>query len=154
MGKIVQPLAEVFGHLITDQSDKANRYRSHRLCPLTIRCQIARRLPNDSMTTPSKRISTLGTASFRKARGTNVLHRGSWCAYCSGKAKHTIEQLRSLASERGGRCLSSEYKDRKQKLLWECSKKHTWMAKTYQVYYGGTWCPICYKEQKNKTNDE
>jgi len=28
-----QPLAEVFGHLITDQTEKANRYRSRRLCP-------------------------------------------------------------------------------------------------------------------------
>jgi hypothetical protein len=29
----VHPLAEVFGHLITDQSRSANRYRSQRLCP-------------------------------------------------------------------------------------------------------------------------
>jgi len=28
-----QPLAEVFGHLVSDQSGKAERYRSHRLCP-------------------------------------------------------------------------------------------------------------------------
>ncbi|HDH06204.1 MAG TPA: hypothetical protein ENH01_10955 [Nitrospirae bacterium] len=28
-----QPLAEVFGHLTTDHSGKANRYRSRRLCP-------------------------------------------------------------------------------------------------------------------------
>lgn len=28
-----QPLAEVFGHLITDQSASANRYRLRRLCP-------------------------------------------------------------------------------------------------------------------------
>jgi len=28
-----QPLAEVFGHLITDQSTSATRYRSRRLCP-------------------------------------------------------------------------------------------------------------------------
>ena len=28
-----QPLAEVFGHLITDQTEKAIRYRSRRLCP-------------------------------------------------------------------------------------------------------------------------
>jgi hypothetical protein len=28
-----QPLAEVFGYLITDQSSKADRYRSSRLCP-------------------------------------------------------------------------------------------------------------------------
>lgn len=29
----IQPLAEVFGHIVTDQSAKANRYRSRRLCP-------------------------------------------------------------------------------------------------------------------------
>jgi len=28
-----QPLAEVFGHMVTDHSDTANRYRKHRLCP-------------------------------------------------------------------------------------------------------------------------
>ena len=28
-----QPLAEVFGHLVKDQTNKANRYRSLRLCP-------------------------------------------------------------------------------------------------------------------------
>ena len=28
-----QPLSEVFGYLIKDQSAKANRYRSLRLCP-------------------------------------------------------------------------------------------------------------------------
>jgi len=32
-----QPLAEVFGHLITDQTEKAIRYRSHRLCPFNNR---------------------------------------------------------------------------------------------------------------------
>jgi len=33
MPKPKQPLAEVFGYLITDQSPDAIRYRSHRLCP-------------------------------------------------------------------------------------------------------------------------
>lgn len=33
MTHIGQPLAEVFGHLTTDQTDRAERYRSHRLCP-------------------------------------------------------------------------------------------------------------------------
>ncbi len=28
-----QPLAEVFGHLVTDHGKKATRYRTHRLCP-------------------------------------------------------------------------------------------------------------------------
>lgn len=33
MAGLGQPLAEVFGHLITDHSKRAERYRSHRLCP-------------------------------------------------------------------------------------------------------------------------
>lgn len=33
MSKHTQPLAEVFGHLVGDQSPKAVRYRSRRLCP-------------------------------------------------------------------------------------------------------------------------
>lgn len=28
-----QPLAEIFGFLTTDHSEKANRFRGHRLCP-------------------------------------------------------------------------------------------------------------------------
>ena len=32
-----QPLAEVFGHLITDRSPKAERYRSRCLCPFNNR---------------------------------------------------------------------------------------------------------------------
>lgn len=33
MTNIGQPLAEVFGYLTTDHTEKADRYRSHRLCP-------------------------------------------------------------------------------------------------------------------------
>ena len=33
MKKPAQPLAEVFGHLVTDTSERANRYRNQRLCP-------------------------------------------------------------------------------------------------------------------------
>ena len=33
MANVGQPLSEVFGHLTTDHKEKANRYRSHRLCP-------------------------------------------------------------------------------------------------------------------------
>jgi hypothetical protein len=33
MAHVGQPLAEVFGHLTTDHTEKAKRYRSLRLCP-------------------------------------------------------------------------------------------------------------------------
>ena len=37
MGNAGQPLAELFGHLTTDDIEKAHRYRSHRLCPFNNR---------------------------------------------------------------------------------------------------------------------
>ncbi len=37
MTKHIQPLAEVFGYLVDDQSPRAIRYRSHRLCPFNNR---------------------------------------------------------------------------------------------------------------------
>src|SRR3990172_7925282 len=33
MADLKQPLAEVFGYLIADHTERADRYRSHRLCP-------------------------------------------------------------------------------------------------------------------------
>lgn len=50
-----QPLAEVFGHLITDRTDKANRYRSRRLCPFN------NRVPN---CTKDKAKNPLGVCSI------------------------------------------------------------------------------------------
>jgi hypothetical protein len=50
-----QPLAEVFGHLITDHTEKANRYRTRRLCPFN------NKVPN---CTKDKRKTHWGCAAF------------------------------------------------------------------------------------------
>lgn len=60
-----QPLAEVFGHLLADQSAKANRYRSRRLCPFN------NKVPN---CTKDKAKNPLGVCS--------VLHKGSPTITC------------------------------------------------------------------------
>ena len=39
-----QPLTEIFGHLIYDHSAKAERDRSHRLCPFNNKVPIAQRI--------------------------------------------------------------------------------------------------------------
>jgi hypothetical protein len=59
------PLAEVFGHLITDQSASANRYRSHRLCPFN------NKVPN---CTKDKAKNPLGVCS--------ILHNGAPVITC------------------------------------------------------------------------
>ena len=52
-----QPLAEVFGYLITDMSEKANRFRTHRLCPFN------NKVPN---CTKDKAKNPLGVCSIYK----------------------------------------------------------------------------------------
>jgi len=68
--------------------------------------------------------------------------RGSWCPYCAGTAKHTIEEMCRIAEKRGGKCLSENYKNANTKLLWECHKGHQWKATPCRIK-GGKWCPYC-----------
>nr|CBX29915.1 hypothetical protein N47_F16100 [uncultured Desulfobacterium sp.] len=70
MTKHIQPLAEVFGHLIDDQSEKAVRYRSNRLCPFN------NKVPN---CTKDKAKNPLGVCS--------VFHNDSPAITCPGSEK-------------------------------------------------------------------
>lgn len=60
-----QPLAEVFGHLIEDQSSRAKRYRLHRLCPFN------NKVPN---CTKDKAKNPLGVCS--------IFHEGGLAITC------------------------------------------------------------------------
>jgi len=70
------------------------------------------------------------------------IKRGTWCIYCAGKTKHTIEEMQEIAKNRGGKCLSIEYINSKTKLLWQCHKKHEWWAAPSDVMHSH-WCPYC-----------
>jgi len=48
----------------------------------------------------------------------------------------------ALAKNRGGECLSSEYKNNHSKMLWKCSCGNIWEA-SYNCIQRGTWCPPC-----------
>jgi len=65
MKQAQHPLAEVFGHLVTDQSASANRYRSRRLCPFN------NKVPN---CTKDKAKNPLGVCS--------ILHDGAPVITC------------------------------------------------------------------------
>ena len=67
---------------------------------------------------------------------------GTWCPYCSKRAPLTIAEMRRIARERGGRCLSKLYVNNSTPLIWRCAKKHEWKAKPVHVK-NGTWCPEC-----------
>ncbi|MFJ8103913.1 hypothetical protein [Lysinibacillus sp. NPDC096212] len=69
------------------------------------------------------------------------IKQGSWCLRCAGKIK-TIEDMQELAELKGGKCLSNQYVNNSTKLLWQCSKGHTWKAIASSIQRG-TWCPEC-----------
>ncbi len=72
----------------------------------------------------------------------NSIKNGHWCPYCANRARLTIEEMQSIASKRGGKCLSSRYTNNKGKLRWRCAKGHEWHATPNEVKHG-TWCKRC-----------
>ena len=56
--------------------------------------------------------------------------------------KLTLEEMRSIAGERNGKCLSTKYINSTVKLEWQCSKGHKWTA-TPNAIKRGSWCPKC-----------
>ena len=70
------------------------------------------------------------------------IKRGSWCPICAGKIPLTIEEMKEIAKNRGGLCLSDEYINDRTKLKWRCSEDHEWEAIPTHIKRG-SWCPIC-----------
>lgn len=70
-----------------------------------------------------------------------IRRQNLWCPYCSGMHK-TIEDMRKLADERNGECLSVKYCDAKIRLEWRCKNGHKWQATPDSVKHG-SWCPYC-----------
>jgi hypothetical protein len=72
-----------------------------------------------------------------------TVRRGTWCAKCAGRRqRYTLEDMRAVAEERGGRCLSRAYRGSGVKLLFECAEGHRWRARPAEVRHA-TWCPQC-----------
>ena len=81
-----------------------------------------------------------------KAMPLNI-QKGHWCPVCAvkkraAKRKDTIENMQKIASEKGGKCISTEYVNARTHLLWECGEGHRWKAIPSSVKRGH-WCKIC-----------
>ncbi len=75
--------------------------------------------------------------------------KGHWCRVCfREESKDTIEEMQQIAKERGGRCLSSEYINSGEKLIWSCQYGHEWSAKPGNVKNKKSWCPKCARKKK------
>ena len=59
----------------------------------------------------------------------------------------SIETMQTLAISKGGKCLSTHYKNNNTKLLWECLSGHQWESVPANVLKG-KWCPVCANNNK------
>lgn len=66
---------------------------------------------------------------------------GSWCPTCAGKTR-TIEEMRELARERGGVCLSTVYVKSRAALKWRCSAGHEFELSPRSAQEGRR-CRVC-----------
>jgi Zn finger protein HypA/HybF involved in hydrogenase expression len=77
----------------------------------------------------------------------NIKNKGRWCPLCgikrrADKQRHTIADMRKLAKERGGKCLSKTYENWRTNLIWQCAEGHVWEAAPNNVRRG-SWCRDC-----------
>jgi hypothetical protein len=86
------------------------------------------------------------------AATTNQIKKGHWCPTCAKVARLSMRELRGLASQRGGECLSLEYRNSSSFLLWKCAFGHEWIARTKSIR-AGNWCPVCARNRRLRLGD-
>ena len=61
--------------------------------------------------------------------------------------RNEILELKQIAANRGGSCLSESYLGNNIKLKWACQKEHFWEAPPSDIK-SGKWCPACFGRDK------
>lgn len=74
-----------------------------------------------------------------------LVSKGAWCYQCLKKKipEEHLQWLHNYAIERGGKCLSSEFINRKTRVKFECSQGHQWEVLPTIIMYEKTWCKKC-----------
>ena len=77
------------------------------------------------------------------------IKKDSWCPYCAGK-KYDIEDMREIAKNRNGKCLSEEYLGVNFKLKWKCNVcGHIWENSPGHIINGNQWCVKCANDMES-----
>lgn len=72
-----------------------------------------------------------------------LIFRGTWCPRCQNKGNvYDIADMRRIAKEHGGRCLSRAYQNSQTRLEWKCAQGHRWQATPGSIV-AGSWCRVC-----------
>jgi len=65
-----------------------------------------------------------------------------WCPVCSNHIKHSLDDAKNCAIQKGGKCLSETYVNSRTRMLWQCASGHKWLA-NYSNIKNNHWCPVC-----------
>jgi len=79
-----------------------------------------------------------------------VIRNGTWCPTCAGTTPRTLDDLRKVVEARGGKLISTEYKNVDTSYDFECSRGHKFSNRFSKVVGGGQWCPRCNKGSKSE----
>ncbi|CAH1767693.1 11417_t:CDS:2 [Entrophospora sp. SA101] len=74
---------------------------------------------------------------------TSIKHCNSWCPYCVGTRRLTLEEAKHIAHSRNGECLSEVFVNIRSPLLWKCAKGHEWYSTLKNIKNSNSWCPFC-----------
>jgi len=85
------------------------------------------------------------------------IKRGVWCLECAKKhfgetLKLTLEEVKKMAEEKEGVCLTEIYKNDHTKMKWQCKNGHVWEAIAHSIKRG-SWCPVCAKNIKGSIEE-
>lgn len=111
------------------------------------------RLISRSVTTWNSRLTWECRKKHRwRSSPTSIKHGRTWCPKCAGVARYTIQDMRLLAEQHRGKCLSKKYQGAHHHLRWQCQRGHEWKAQPTNIT-SGHWCPEC-AAQKPGTIEE
>lgn len=88
------------------------------------------------------RVRVLCAAGHEFETAGRSLWRGTWCARCAGKLKHSLEELRALAASKGGTCLSRRYGVVTDSIRFRCAEGHVFERQAWRALRG-SWCKSC-----------
>lgn len=79
------------------------------------------------------------------------IRTGRWCKTCSlDSRRDSLDEIQAIAKSHNGKCLSTEYINKRTKLRWECSQGHIWEAYPTPIKRGG-WCPLCARKSSKRS---
>ncbi|WP_175888120.1 zinc-ribbon domain-containing protein [Burkholderia contaminans] len=87
-----------------------------------------------------------------------IISGNRWCIQCGResagnirKLKDGLKQAKEHAISKNGQCLSEDYLGARQHMTWKCENPahDPWSANYNSVVTLGSWCPHCFREDRN-----